>query len=64
MRERDGDDDQKGQQRDVQATETRGVEAIENSHSRLGHRSVIGRAGDTIAVGEVRRQDDSYSLIA
>src|SRR5262249_41083859 len=46
MRECDGDDDQKGQQRDAQARETRGVPAIENSHhSRLVRsRSVIGRA--------------------
>src|SRR5262249_12678978 len=35
MRKRDGDDDQKGQQRDAQARETRGAQAIENRHSRL-----------------------------
>src|SRR5215472_7608120 len=58
MRERDGDDGQKGQQRDAQAAETRSVRAIENSHSRLVRdRSVIGWAGH-YRVGEIRRQDD------
>jgi len=45
MREGDGSDDQKHQQHGAQAIETRSVQAIENSHSRLVRsRSVLARA--------------------
>src|SRR5262245_56139398 len=53
MRKRDGDDDQKGQQRDAQARETRDVPAIENRHSRLDQ---LWSGGRHYKVGEVRRQ--------
>jgi len=51
MREGDGGDDQKDQHHDAQAKRTRGMQAIENSHSRLVRgRSLIGRAGATIGL--------------
>src|SRR5262245_29009684 len=53
MRKRDGDDDQKGQQRDAQARETRGMPAIENRHSYLDQ---LWSGGRHYRVGEVRRQ--------
>src|SRR5262249_10408199 len=53
MRKRDGDDDQKGQQRDAQARETRDMPAIENRHSRLDQ---LWSGGRHYRAGEVRRQ--------
>src|SRR5262245_2868928 len=46
MRERDGSADQKGQQHGAQAIGARGIQAVENGHSRLvrAGRSWVGRA--------------------
>src|SRR5215467_9910826 len=63
MRECDRSNDQKGQQHSAQATDTRGVQAIENGHSRLVRsRSVlVGRRH--YGVGKVGCQDESYRLM-
>src|SRR5215470_10332847 len=63
MRECDRSNDQKGQQHSAQATGTRGVQAIENGHSRLVRsRSVlVGRRH--YGVGKVGCQDESYRLM-
>ena len=51
IRERDGSDDHKRQQHDAQASGTRSVQEIKNSHSRLvRNRSLIARAGDTMGL--------------
>src|SRR5215472_15682605 len=51
MTERDGSDDHKRQQHDAQASGTRSMQAIKNSHSRLvRNRSLIARAGDTMGL--------------
>jgi hypothetical protein len=51
MRERDGSDEEKGKQHGTQAIGTRGIQAVENNHSRLVKRwSVVGWADGTIGL--------------
>ena len=63
MRERDGGDDQKGQQHRAQAIGTRRMQAIENGHSQPRQKPMsLGRC-DTMEVAEVGCQDESYCLM-
>jgi len=63
MRERDGGDDQKGQQHRAQAIGTRRMQAIENGHSQPRQKPMsLGRC-DTMEVAEVGCQDESHSLM-